>query len=53
LFSSKNESTHIRDLCTDTLDKLGVEWRYNNRNCISIAKRASVIALDEFVGPKY
>lgn len=48
-----NESTHIRDLYTDTLDKLGIEWRYNNRNCISVAKRASVAALDEFVGPKY
>jgi hypothetical protein len=48
-----NESTHIRDLYTDTLDKLAIEWRYNNRNCISVAKRASVAALDEFVGPKY
>ena len=38
---------------TDALDKLGIEWRYNNRNCISVAKRASVAALDEFVGPKY
>lgn len=48
-----NESTHIRDLYTETLTKLGIEWRYNKRNCISVAKRASVAALDEFVGPKY
>lgn len=49
----KNESQHIRDLLTTTLTRLGIEWRYNNRNCISVAKRASVAALDEFVGPKY
>jgi hypothetical protein len=49
-----NESPHIRDLFTDTLDRLGIEWRYNNpgKN-ISIAKRGSVRRLDEFVGPKY
>ena len=48
-----NESPHIRDLYTATLDKLGIEWRYNNRNCISVARRESVRRLDEFVGPKY
>ena len=48
-----NESSHIRDLYTGTLDKLGIEWRYNNRNCISVAKRESVRRLDGFVGPKY
>jgi hypothetical protein len=48
-----NESPHIRDLYTGTLDKLGIEWRYNNRNCISVAKRESVGQVDSFVGPKY
>jgi len=48
-----NESTHIRDLYTDTLDKLGIEWRYNNPNCISVARRESVRRMDAFVGPKY
>jgi hypothetical protein len=48
-----NESADIRNLFTDTLDSLGIQWRYNNRNCISIAKRDSVAALDAFVGPKY
>jgi hypothetical protein len=48
-----NESVDIRNLFTGTLDDLGIEWRYNNRNCISIAKRGSVAALDWFVGPKY
>jgi hypothetical protein len=48
-----NESSHIRDLFTDALDLLGIEWRYTRTNCISVAKRASVAALDEFVGPKH
>lgn len=48
-----NESPHIRDLFTGALDGLGVEWRYNRYNCISIARRASVERLDAFVGPKY
>lgn len=48
-----NESSHIRDLFTGALDGLGVEWRYNRYNCISIARRASVKRLDAFVGPKY
>ena len=48
-----NESGDIRDLFTDTLDALGIEWRYNDRNTISIARRESVAALDAFVGPKY
>lgn len=48
-----NESTHIRDLFTAALDRLGVEWRYNNRNCVSIARRESVKRLDAFVGPKH
>ena len=48
-----NESTHIRDPYTGTLDKLGIEWRYNNRNCISVARRESVRQMDSFVGPKH
>lgn len=48
-----NESEDIRDLFTDTLDLLGIEWRQNKRNCISVAKRDSVAAMDAFVGRKY
>ena len=48
-----NESVHIRDLFTDTLDQLEIEWRYNRHNCISVARRESVRLLDQFVGPKY
>jgi hypothetical protein len=47
-----NESTDILGLCGWGLDLLGAEWRYNNRNCISVAKRESVALLDTFIGPK-
>jgi hypothetical protein len=48
-----NESADIRDLFTDALDLLGIEWRYSRSNTISVAKREAVARLDEFVGPKY
>lgn len=48
-----NESADIRRLCSDTLDTLGVAWRYSKRNTISVARREAVARLDEFVGPKY
>ena len=52
-----NVSDDIRQLCTDTLDKLGVEWKHCTRAGkqynISVAKRASVALMDAHVGPKY
>jgi hypothetical protein len=48
-----NESADIRALCGETLDLLGVAWRYSRRNTISVARREAVARLDEFVGPKY
>jgi hypothetical protein len=48
-----NESKDILALCGETLDRLGVEWRYSRANTISVAKRNAVARLDEFVGPKY
>jgi hypothetical protein len=48
-----NESRDILRLCGETLDRLGVEWRYSKPNTISVAKRDAVARLDEFVGPKY
>jgi hypothetical protein len=48
-----NESADILRLCGQTLDQLGVEWRYSKPNTISVAKRDAVARLDEFVGPKY
>jgi hypothetical protein len=48
-----NESTDILRLCGETLDQLGVAWRFSRRNAISVARREAVARLDEFVGPKY
>ncbi|NUQ98223.1 MAG: helix-turn-helix domain-containing protein [Streptomyces sp.] len=52
-----NVSGDIRQLYTDTLDKLGVQWTYCTRNGvpfnISVARKASVALLDAHVGPKY
>jgi hypothetical protein len=47
-----NESKDILDLCGQTLDQLGVAWRYCRPNLISVARREAVARLDEFVGPK-
>ncbi|HWC35134.1 MAG TPA: helix-turn-helix domain-containing protein [Mycobacteriales bacterium] len=47
-----NESADIRQIFTDALDLLGIAWKQNRRNSISIARREAVAALDEFVGPK-
>jgi hypothetical protein len=48
-----NESADILRLCGETLDQLGVAWRFSRRNTISVARRQAVARLDEFVGPKY
>jgi len=48
-----NESADILGLCGQTLDQLGVDWRFSRRNTISVARREAVRRLDEFVGPKY
>ncbi|MEV5605874.1 helix-turn-helix domain-containing protein [Streptomyces sp. NPDC052299] len=48
-----NLSADILRLYTDTLDKLGVEWKDTNGKNISVARRASVALMDAHVGPKY
>ncbi|MEV6318908.1 helix-turn-helix domain-containing protein [Streptomyces sp. NPDC051776] len=52
-----NKSDDIRQLCTDTLDKVGVEWKVTRRGRepynISVARRESVALMDAHVGPKY
>ena len=48
-----NNSTDILWLCGQTLDQLGVAWRFSKPNTISVARREAVARLDEFVGPKY
>jgi len=51
LFS--NTSADILRLCGQTLDQLGVAWRFSRPDTISVARREAVARLDEFVGPKY
>jgi hypothetical protein len=48
-----NESTDILRICGETLDLLGVSWRFSRRNTISVARKDAVARLDEFVGPKF
>lgn len=52
-----NVSDDIRQLYTDTLDVLGVEWRHCTRGGrsynISVARRASVALMDAHIGPKH
>ncbi|MEU0548131.1 transcriptional regulator [Micromonospora sp. NPDC005979] len=47
-----NESTDIMGLCQWSLDLLGIAWRMNRRNCLSVARRDAVATLDRHVGPK-
>ena len=47
-----NESEDILQLFRDACDLVGVEYRNNRRNSVSVARRASVALLDEIVGPK-
>ncbi|MGI5399704.1 helix-turn-helix domain-containing protein [Streptomyces sp. CA-135486] len=52
-----NVSADILSLFTDTLDRVGVEWKSANQSRavqnISIARNASVALMDLHVGPKY
>jgi hypothetical protein len=47
-----NNSLDIQQLFRDACDLIGVEYRNNRRNSISVARRDSVARLDEIVGPK-
>jgi hypothetical protein len=51
-YQFSNRSDDIRRLFTDACDLLGIEWRPWGRWHISVARRESVAALDEFVGLK-
>ncbi|MEU7300985.1 helix-turn-helix domain-containing protein [Streptomyces sp. NPDC007206] len=52
-----NTSTDIVRLFTDTLDKVGVEWKTLNQSraavTVSVAKKTSVALMDTHVGPKH
>ena len=47
-----NVSYDILMLCAWAFDLIGVEWRQNRWNSLSVAKRDSVALLDTFIGPK-
>jgi hypothetical protein len=51
-YTFSNASADIRMLFCQACDLLGIEWRVMNARNISVARRASVARLDEFVGPK-
>ncbi|WKK22476.1 helix-turn-helix domain-containing protein [Streptomyces olivoreticuli] len=55
LFTNKSED--ILNLYSDTLDKVGVEWKTTRRGKdpynISVARKASVALMDSHIGPKY
>jgi hypothetical protein len=51
-YNFSNRSADIRGIFCDTCELLGVEWRVMNAFNISVARRASVARLDEFIGPK-
>ncbi|WP_328496961.1 transcriptional regulator [Streptomyces sp. NBC_00414] len=48
-----NSSGDITRLFTESLDRVGVEWKRANWRNISVARRASVVLMDTHVGPKY
>jgi hypothetical protein len=45
-------SADIMELFCATCRRLGVDYRFNGPRSVSIARKASVARLDEFVGPK-
>ena len=47
-----NESADILAIMGRALDQVGVAWRYNRPNSISIAQRRAVAEVDRHVGPK-
>ncbi|MEV0732090.1 hypothetical protein [Polymorphospora sp. NPDC050346] len=47
-----NRSADILGLCRWALDLLGIAWRMNRPDSLSVARRDAVAALDRHVGPK-
>jgi hypothetical protein len=48
-----NLSADIREIFCDHCDLLDIHWTQSNPRNISVAHRASVARMDEFVGPKH
>ena len=51
-YQFKNVSKDIQQIFTTALDRLDVGWTQASNTTISIARRADVDRLDQFVGPK-
>ncbi|BCL12872.1 hypothetical protein GCM10017556_06110 [Micromonospora sagamiensis] len=49
---SSRPTPETSGLCRHALDLLGVSWRMNRRNSLSVARREAVALLDRYVGPK-
>jgi hypothetical protein len=47
-----NSSDDIIDLCTASLDRVGIAWRRPRVNCIAVSTREGVRMLDEQIGLK-
>jgi hypothetical protein len=47
-----NESSEILGICGEALELLGVQWRLNRGNSLSVARREGVSILDRDVGAK-
>jgi hypothetical protein len=47
-----NESGHVRGAFISACLALGIEYRFNKPNSISVARRGSVAILESIVGPK-
>lgn len=48
-----NTSTDILAIMGAALDRVGVAWRFNRPNSISIAQSPAVALMDAHVGPKH
>jgi hypothetical protein len=51
-YEFSNASDDIRGLFTRACDLMGVEWRPRSPRIVSVARKASVQRLDEFIGVK-
>lgn len=47
-----NASDDIRSILCTSLDALDIEWKMMNDRNVSIARKASVAAMETIVGPK-
>jgi len=51
-FFFSNDSRDILQVFRSACDRIQIRHRNSRQNCISVARRADVAALDAFIGPK-